>query len=166
LALSDRIAVFNNGRIEQVGTGEELYERPKTLFVAQFLGDSTVFHGEVRGVDSFDSGAHGLLTFKASASSIPINSPAALMVRPERMRILASGASGSGGQLSGQVESVVYAGSLRKLHVKLAQGKKTLVQELAGHYSSSAEGDSVVITWNAEDAVVIPAEPRQPLTVE
>lgn len=45
LALSDRIAVFNDGRIEQVGTPEELYERPATLFVAQFLGESNVFPG-------------------------------------------------------------------------------------------------------------------------
>jgi putative spermidine/putrescine transport system ATP-binding protein len=164
LALSDRIAVFNNGRIEQVGTGEELYERPKSLFVAQFLGDSTVFHGKVRGVDSFDSGVHGLLGYKASTPRIPNNKPAALVVRPERIRILANGATASGSQLAGHVRSVVYAGSLRKVHVALAEGKMALVREPAGYYSSIAEGDSVVLTWNSEDAVAIPAEPRHHLT--
>jgi putative spermidine/putrescine transport system ATP-binding protein len=166
LALSDRIAVFNNGRIEQVGTGKDLYERPTSLFVAQFLGDSTVFHGEVRGVDSFDSGAHGLLAYRGSASSNPNMGSAALVVRPERMRIVTGGASANGNLLPGQVESVVYAGSMRKINVTLAEGKRALVQETSGYYSSSVAGDSVAVAWNAEDSVVIPAEPRRPLAVQ
>ncbi|TGV96488.1 ATP-binding cassette domain-containing protein, partial [Mesorhizobium sp. M2E.F.Ca.ET.154.01.1.1] len=48
LVLSDRIAVFNRGRIEQVGTGRQLYDEPATLFVGRFIGDSTVLRGEAR----------------------------------------------------------------------------------------------------------------------
>src|SRR6202034_18941 len=71
LTLSDRVAVMNAGQIEQVGTPQEIYEYPKTLFVAQFIGSMNSIEGEVRSV---------------SAESILVSGPARkpLAVRPSR----------------------------------------------------------------------------------
>ena len=60
LVLCDRIAVFNDGRIEQIGTPTELYEYPDSLFVAQFLGESSLFHGIVHGGKEVDANGHRL----------------------------------------------------------------------------------------------------------
>ncbi|MGX6447113.1 ABC transporter ATP-binding protein, partial [Patulibacter sp. S7RM1-6] len=80
LALSDRIAVFNHGRVEQVGTAEELYEAPRTLFCAQFLGESTVLRGDARA-----DGEASVVTVQGHAvraeRGVRVAGPAAVVVR-------------------------------------------------------------------------------------
>ncbi|WP_336991962.1 ABC transporter ATP-binding protein [Leucobacter sp. VD1] len=85
LTLSDRIAVFNEGRIEQVGTPEELYEHPATLFVARFIGESNAVAGETIGGE-FVGAAGVRLTAHGVADG-----PAVAIVRPERVRVLPAG---------------------------------------------------------------------------
>ena len=84
LVLSDRIAVFNNGRIEQIGSPTELYEFPNSLFVAQFLGESSLFHGIVNSEREVDANGHRLA---ASRGEQPNGTSVAVVVRPERIRI-------------------------------------------------------------------------------
>lgn len=61
LVLSDRIAVFNNARIEQIGTPSDLYENPASVFVARFLGESSLFHGTAEGNGEVNSGGHRIV---------------------------------------------------------------------------------------------------------
>ena len=128
LALSDRIAVFNQGQIEQVGTGEDLYLRPATLFVAEFLGESTVIAG-------------------SNGESI--------VVRPERAQLVPKGKQVGTGRtaLDAVVVEEVYLGHDRKLRVRLPQGEIGIVRESAGSMSDLRIGDSARFTWSPADQV-------------
>jgi putative spermidine/putrescine transport system ATP-binding protein len=170
LVLSDRIAVFNDGRIEQIGTATDLYERPSTVFVAQFLGESSLFHGEaISGSGGYGVQSQGR-TLRASRGNAHSGEAAALVVRPERIRLLSvdqPGPSGngpegnepSGNAVRGRVRQEIYLGSSRKLAIEVADGSQVLVRESAGDISASRPGDEVWLTFRAEDAAVLPTDP-------
>ena len=94
LALSDRIAVLSQGRIEQVGTPEDIYQRPASRFVAEFIGSSNLLEGMVT------PGGDTLMLVTQAGPSIALRAgrpgPATVMVRPERVQILPNGAEAEG----------------------------------------------------------------------
>ncbi|CAN5136475.1 ABC transporter ATP-binding protein [soil metagenome] len=132
LALSDRIAVFNEGHIEQVGSGADLYLHPATLFVARFLGESTVI-----------TGADGQL----------------VVVRPERAQLVVGKNAVAAGRssLDATVVEEVYLGHDRKVRVRLPNGEIGIVRESAGAMSDLRIGDVAQFTWSAADQVTFPA---------
>jgi putative spermidine/putrescine transport system ATP-binding protein len=151
LMLSDRIAVFADGRVVQVGTPDELYERPASRFVAEFLGDSNVFTGEL--------GAGVLRLPDGSALRMPTNGRSAgratVVVRPERMRLVTDPASPTGHNgLPGQVVDVHYLGTARKVEVRVGE-RSVLVHEPVGAATGAAPGDRVVVSWSAADCVLV-----------
>ncbi len=157
LLLSDRIAVFKDGRIEQVGTAEDLYERPATTFVAEFVGDSNVFHGTLAASGTsvrLDDGRE-LRVPGCGASSA--GRGAAVVLRPERARVLVYGeaAQPSCQRLSGVVASVHYMGSARRIEVEIDPRRRMLVKEPADRPSGVHPGDPVDVCWQAEDCAVI-----------
>ncbi|WP_218004659.1 ABC transporter ATP-binding protein [Microtetraspora niveoalba] len=168
LILSDRIAVFNNAKIEQVGTAHELYERPATLFVARFLGESTILRGAAR-----PEGAGSTLTGDGFAVRAPgrvdAGRDAALVVRPERLRLIpdepgSAGRGASGGTPGGNAVPVtvleeIYLGAARKLEVVLPGGARGLVREQAGALSGLRAGDRATLTWHPDDGVLLPDDP-------
>jgi putative spermidine/putrescine transport system ATP-binding protein len=122
LVMSDRIAVFNAGLIQQVGTAEELYDAPDNQFVAQFLGESNCWVGEVAG------GAPGVTLVSGSGWNVrgatvhttPHAGLAAVVVRPERCKVLRRGtAPDDWNAVPGQIRDVVYLGSSRKVIIDL-----------------------------------------------
>lgn len=160
LSLSDRIAVFNNGNIEQVGTGEELYERPKTLFVGTFLGESTVFRGTVVARDGgevqIESGSARL-----RARGLVEGDEAAILIRPENLRLLpastARTASTTGDGVEVTVLSATYLGSAWRHTVRLPDGSTGLVR--GPRTSESLEvGDPAWLEWDTANAVLLPAD--------
>jgi putative spermidine/putrescine transport system ATP-binding protein len=133
LTMSDRIAVFNDGHVEQVGTPTEVYERPATEFVADFIGTSNLVAGEV---------AARLFGAAAAAS-----------LRPERVRVVPPGESTHAGEQSaeGQVVDVVYAGATTRRVVALDAGPVFVVVEAAIAPAVGARrGDRVRLAWDAE----------------
>jgi putative spermidine/putrescine transport system ATP-binding protein len=158
LVLSDRIALFNGGRIEQLGTSEELYERPSSLFVAQFLGQSNCF----RGTASRSAGAAELrwgdTTLKiAPDNAAGIEGAAVMIVRPERMRVCVGSSPDAANAVEGTVEQMIYLGSARKLVVRFGDGHTGLVTEPASEITPVSIGDRVHVCWSAEDCVLVPA---------
>jgi putative spermidine/putrescine transport system ATP-binding protein len=138
LTMSDRIAVFNHGRIEQIGTPVEVYEHPATEFVAGFVGVSNVLE---RGGRKFT-------------------------VRPEKITMLDSGAAAPGFDTEpGVVDEVVYVGSVTRYVVKLdAGGTLTVVrQNSEGPSARPAEekGSRVVLAWRPENTFTIETETKQ-----
>lgn len=109
LTMSDRIAIFNHGKIEQLGTPAELYERPQTRFVASFMGTSNVLEG-------------------ALAQALT-GSPVPFAVRPEKIRLLSPDTPVGEGEctVEGTVEAVTYLGSLTRYTVKVAGGQSMIV---------------------------------------
>ncbi|MFI7706180.1 ABC transporter ATP-binding protein [Nonomuraea sp. NPDC049480] len=157
LALSDRIAVFNEGRIAQVGTAKELYESPATLFVARFLGDSNVFTGRV-DPDGRTLTGDGWTLHTPPAHHIAASSHAAIVVRPERMRVLDHAGSGPtpGNVLDADVVDVVYLGTHRRVELRFRDGGSGAVREPAGKESAASRGDVVRVTWSPEHSVLVP----------
>ncbi|MDX3926125.1 MAG: ABC transporter ATP-binding protein [Shinella sp.] len=129
LALSDRIAVFNRGRIEQVGTGRELYEEPATLFVGRFIGDSTILRGEIQADPSGTAlGIAGEVVTtpkRLETAGTPV-----MLLRPECLALFRPGSACSDGEnrLSGTVTEAIYLGSGSKYEVRLADGSMAVVR--------------------------------------
>ncbi|HUK09220.1 MAG TPA: ABC transporter ATP-binding protein [Stellaceae bacterium] len=160
LAMSDRIAVFNRGRIEQIGLPGELYKSPKNRFVAGFLGDSNFFPGTVSGV----SGGFCLIEGQAArmrARNGEIAEQGAqvvVAVRPECMRLgEASTPAESENQVFGAVHDVIYLGQSQKYVVRLENAFDVLVYQpsMARQEPSPKAGDRVSLSWSAEDATTL-----------
>jgi putative spermidine/putrescine transport system ATP-binding protein len=158
LVLSDRIAVFNNGRIEQVGSAGELYERPQTLFVAEFIGESNVFHGTVRAAGD---GAYSLtgdgFDLLAGEASVRNGAPGALVVRPEHLSIRRDGATPApeDNMLGGAVRQVIYLGSARKVEVDLPDGRTVTVREPISTGDAPRDGEAIEVFWSCADSVLV-----------
>ena len=122
LTLADRIAILDAGRIVQSGPPQAVYERPRTVFAADFLGDSNFFTGRARG------GGRVLAPWgrELVTSEIPVDAggEVILAVRPEKLRIVRVGEPSPGGanHLAGTVKSVLYAGSTITYRVALRRG--------------------------------------------
>jgi putative spermidine/putrescine transport system ATP-binding protein len=129
LILSDRIAVFNRGRIEQVGTGRDLYDEPTTLFVGRFIGDSTVLRGETKsdgtGTALTIAGETVTALKRLSGDVAPV-----MLLRPEKLSIRRPGQGSATGQnrLSGRIAEAIYLGSGSKYEVTLGDGSLAIVR--------------------------------------
>jgi putative spermidine/putrescine transport system ATP-binding protein len=152
LVLSDRIAIFNHGRLEQVGTGAALYERPDSRFVAEFIGQSNLFEGQVQG-GIFHAGAYPL---RVNDNTPPIRQ-AVLVVRPERMQLRRpqEAVPAHCNALPATIGDVLYLGSDLKYEL-VSHDKILSVRHPVGTQEQPFQrGDQVVVTWAIEHGVVI-----------
>jgi putative spermidine/putrescine transport system ATP-binding protein len=159
LALSDRIAIFKDGKIEQIGSASELYESPESLFVAKFLGDANIFQGQVQtgpagarlSSEHFSLHLEETNGFRAGK--------AALLVRPEHIYVVSSSLeTGSlGNSLQATVTDVVYQGSHRKVRYTFhANGQKGMCMEYGDLATGVRLGETIAVTWDPRNAVLIP----------
>jgi putative spermidine/putrescine transport system ATP-binding protein len=165
LVMSDRIAVFNLGRLEQVGTPGELYERPQTRFVAEFIGESNIFPGAVASAaDGFCAlDASGVRLRAAATTPLPTGSRAVVSIRPERIALQAGAPpSGAENAIAGRVTEVVYLGRSRKYVIRTDAGHEvvSLQQSRSAAEPGFAIGDAVALRWQAEDATALPDQAR------
>ena len=124
LTMSDRIAVMSNGRVEQVGSPQEIYESPATAYVADFLGVSNLMDATAQGSagDRVCRVRLGDFELQAAEGDTDARGPAKLVIRPERVRLEDAGATGEN-RVPGMVERVVYVGSVMQVIVHLASGQ-------------------------------------------
>ena len=123
LTMADRLAVMNEGRIEQVGSPREVYEEPASAYVADFLGVSNMLDAQVVGADS-DGRCRvriGDSELFASRGDTSARGPVKVVVRPERVRVEAPGETGEN-RLPGKIERIVYAGAISQVVVSLDRG--------------------------------------------
>jgi putative spermidine/putrescine transport system ATP-binding protein len=146
LALSDRICLMNQARIEQIGTPQEIYERPATAFAADFIGISTIFHGTVKGgtLETQD----GRFTLPAPAR----DGPAALVIRPEHMRI----GTDADCRVTGHVIEAVYVGAETRLIVRLPSETEVTVR-VPAPARDFAIGSVVEVGWDRANSALVPA---------
>jgi putative spermidine/putrescine transport system ATP-binding protein len=168
LVMSDRIAIYNEGRIDQIGSGEDLYERPVSLFVADFVGESNIYRGKLQA-DPHPSIARAEgppIRVPAGAGDRVGLSPgdsAAVVVRPERMSIRQGGVGegtafdeASVAHLSGRLRELMYLGSDRKYVVDLEGGATAVVRVQAGTEGVDAViGPEVTVSWAIDNSVVV-----------
>jgi spermidine/putrescine transport system ATP-binding protein len=123
LTMSDRLAVMNAGRVEQVGAPRDVYEDPETLFVADFLGVSNLMDATARGaVDGRCQVEVGRFELEAGGGATDVAGPAKIVIRPERVELEPHEASGPN-RLPGMVERIVYVGSAVQVLVRVATGE-------------------------------------------
>ena len=158
LAMSDRIAIMRDGRVVQLGRPHDLYERPATRFVADFLGKSNFLAGEVESSDpaGFRYMAGGASFVQAGAASQPKGGAVLLALRPEKMGIHASRPVQADNAVRAEIVSLSYAGSALHLVLKAAGlGELTLTTPTWRAQTSPEPGASVWLSWSADAATLV-----------
>jgi spermidine/putrescine transport system ATP-binding protein len=168
LTMSDRIAVMNHGRIEQLGTPEELYERPRTRFVAGFIGTTNLLLGSVESTDAGTAlvrlgSGEGCVV---GGGGLRVGDPVELSVRPESIELRpSSGSVGSPGPIAATVEQVAYLGGNVQYIVRTRGGLS--ITALAPKIGQRlAIGHPVDVTWSPAEALVLASRPNEPTQQE
>ncbi|MDR5836261.1 ABC transporter ATP-binding protein [Caballeronia sp. LZ034LL] len=167
LTLSDRIAVMHDGAIAQIGSPADLYERPLTRWVAEFVGQSNLLDGTVESVQAGRAVlrlANGAALDGACAPSLRQGARASALVRPERIVLSRRGAAheGQGATLDATVIDSLYLGHTVKYTVALADGQRLAVQlPNTGAASMPVAGDAVTLHTNAQSAWLMPTAAAQ-----
>ena len=158
LTMSDRIAVMSNGKVEQVGPPQEVYEEPQTTFVADFLGVSNLMDADAQGRDGQGHCRVKIGDFELGAAQGDINARGAtrITIRPERLRLEDQSTDGPN-RVPGMVERPVYLGNSVQVIVRLANGDR--VQALV-------QNDGTEVTYRQGDPVKVymPVEALRVLT--
>jgi spermidine/putrescine transport system ATP-binding protein len=123
LSMSDRVAVMSGGRIEQIGTPEEVYESPATVFVADFLGVSNLMDAEAApGAAGGCTVRIGDFSLRAACGDVAARGAVKIVARPERVQLLAHEHGEHENCLPGMVERTVYVGASVHVMLRLATG--------------------------------------------
>jgi spermidine/putrescine transport system ATP-binding protein len=163
LTMSDRIAVMNNGRVEQAAPPREVYEEPSTVFVADFLGVSNLLDAEAIGPDGEACSVRiGDRTFRAQQGATDARGAVRVMIRPERI-VIEPHAVGNGDQLPGIVERSVFLGGSHEVHVRVLGGellKATVANDGNALPASLEEGAAVSLRLPADALRVLRPSPE------
>jgi len=159
LMLSDRIAVMNGGRVEQLGTSEAIYREPATRFVAEFLGDANLIEGVL------ESGRDGATLKTASGRSIPVGgapkrfmgTACAIALKSESIELQRVADPAAAGGLTGVVRLGVFEGGARYYEVDVPElGMRfRLSLPATGGRNSFEIGDSVALSWDISDVHLV-----------
>jgi len=161
LAMSDRVAVFHHGRIQQIDTPTQLYERPANAFVAQFIGENNTLKGTVTstvGTSCEVTLADGTRITAQSATTRALGAATRLSIRPERVSINPPAEAG-GTRVTGTVVDVTYLGRHARVRLK-ACGLEDFIVTLPndGRDLALAGGNTIHIGWDAADCRVLDSE--------
>jgi putrescine transport system ATP-binding protein len=162
MTMSSRIGVMNAGRIQQVGSPVEIYEYPKTRFVADFIGAANMFEAKVKSasggklVVACPELAHDLEV--GHAEDVAPGADVTVMVRPEKMLITADAPPNGLNWAAGTIADLAYLGDVSIYHVQLESGRKVqALQTNLLHTGTRAlkRGDAVTLAWNPANALVL-----------
>lgn len=149
LLMSDNVAVMNAGKFEQIGSPQELYHRPKTGFVAGFVGDSNRWQGRVAeladGMARIEVAGSTDIIASAGDAGVVVGAVVDIFVRPEAIVI---GAIESGNQLAVTVDSLLFNGASSRVLVRTVRG--ALIEVLHNVHDGAAQfavGDTITISW-------------------
>ena len=149
MTMADTIAVMNQGRVEQLGRPEELYERPATAFVASFLGASNLLPGTIEGTGAIRLVDGTVVRAQVNGRAGPV----AAGVRPEKITI---GAGGGANELPGTVAETAYIGVATQVVVRTAAGTvHVFSQNIDAGGRVPAPGTTVVLSWAPESTFVV-----------
>ena len=167
LTMSDRIAVISAGKVLEVGSPEDLYERPKTRFVADFLGTMNFFDGDIEALEGdryvVNTRELGQLRVNAGTRMFTEGEKISVALRPENLRIIdQSSKAGIAGTVNGDVNNAAYLGDRAHIFVELAGTEKPLLvamQNLDGAASAATHGDRGITVGWSESAVLLLKNP-------
>ena len=156
LTMSDRVAVIDGGRFRQIGTPREIYERPKSRFIADFIGESHFLPVQV-------SGGRATLHGKPLTLAEPPGGAGGahmLVVRPEKLKLLGAGGGDGHNVLEGVVKELVYQGESSLLYVMLADGSEIATRMSSAAGSLPEAGTTVRLGLAPADTIIVAAEDR------
>lgn len=135
LSMSDRIAIFNKGKVEQIGTPEEVYDKPNSEFIANFVGISNLLSGEEAREAVGKSGT--------------------LLVRPEHLSVVTDSAKGSSPRVSAKFKNRVYSGATTRLLFETKKGSRIILfdKDTQSRFTSEQE---VILTWDPSKMHILP----------
>lgn len=171
LTMSDRIAVMNEGRVEQIGTPTEIYDNPASVFVAGFIGQANLWQAKIEEVNG-DSALFSALGVQklggrrnASTRSVTAGEDVVVMVRPERVAISMQQPSGDIQSVNAAVTDLTFQGPVVRLAME-AKDETPIIAYIDPDHDLPLlrPGDQVWASWSTDAALVLPDAPEMPLT--
>lgn len=158
--MGDRLAVFQSGRVAQVGSAGDIYGKPETEFVARFFGDSNILEGVIDAINSEEveiSLPGSDVKIKSRFTRQPnLGDHAKALVRPERIS-LGKNAAGNNG-LRGTIHECLFLGDRWEVTVFTSSGQRMCVSQVgAGHLAELAIGQEVAVMWSSEETILLNA---------
>jgi putative spermidine/putrescine transport system ATP-binding protein len=161
LIMSDRVAVMNEGRVEQLGTPADLYDRPANSFVAGFIGESNFLSGTVLAANG------GAVTLKLGDATLravgdaklAVGATTVLVVRPEKITFVGQGTPSTDNEsnrLSAVVREVTFVGEIHRYILEIAR-ETTIVLKQQHRFpvKPHAVGERVTIEWHVQDTLIV-----------
>jgi spermidine/putrescine transport system ATP-binding protein len=165
LTMSDRIAVMSEGRVEQIGTPQEIYNHPASLFVAGFIGSANLLPGDVVGSDGDDTVVEltaGHTVRARTDVERPAGTPVSVMLRPERLNA-ATVPSDNGRSIEGTVADVVFQGATARIVVHLKDESEVIASVTTGtDLPFLHPGSTIHLSWEPGSAYLLAGWPRRP----
>jgi spermidine/putrescine transport system ATP-binding protein len=162
LSLSDRIAVMNNGEIEQVGTPSDIYDRPLTPFVADFIGDTNLLTGQIEQQDPTSlkvvtqSGLQVVVQASQAQSTLtPALKPVVVSIRPEKIHLSLEPQTDNVNCYQGQVSHVMYLGTHIHCVVRLTSGDRLTVLQPNRAGATMSVDTPVHVHWHQDDCLAL-----------
>jgi len=161
LAISDRVAVLRGGRIEQVGSPEEIYRQPKTPFVASFLGGTNMLSGVAGAFDGTTTPVEACgvtIAVPGRVAGVGAGGKVLLSIRPEALRVAdAGGGNGNGMILQARLVLREFLGQIQRLHAELPDGTPLRVSALGAATVGVREGSTFNLAYDPAQIVAFPA---------
>ncbi len=155
--MSDQVVVLNLGRIEQLGRPDELYDRPRTKFVADFIGETNLLEGRVlkRRENLLSIQTPAGLEIEAEHTGELKREEVSISIRPEKILLL-DGESSRDNTYAGRVEEIIYVGEITKLKVSFGEGREAVILKLHNRKGTPrlARGSPVRVGWDRDDMTV------------
>ena len=163
LTMSDRIAVMSGGKVLQVGSPGEIYERPTSRFVADFIGETNFLRGtviETSGRRATVRVADGVVVAGIAQQPVIAGHEVTLSIRPEKAQLCAARPDGAANTLAARVDRVSYIGADTRIYLELAGDQRFVVWEANTQATIApapllAHGNHAFITWPTENALVL-----------
>ncbi|MCP4381678.1 MAG: ABC transporter ATP-binding protein [Hyphomicrobiales bacterium] len=155
LVMSDRVAVMNEGRFEQVGPAQELYYQPRTSFVAGFVGESNRWRGTVESIDGDRLSVvteSGVKIVATTSAGLQTGDPVVVFVRPEAIALsrTEAGLDAMGNRMAGKVDSVLFNGAASRVLIRTAAsgGEIDVALPQTGEFNDLAAGQTISFGWS------------------
>jgi spermidine/putrescine transport system ATP-binding protein len=161
ITMSDRIAVLSQGKVEQIGTPEEIYDMPGSVFVAGFIGTANLLPGTVAAcaVDHVDVTLPSGSTLRCTSDQLPmpIGSNATVMLRPERLHLTEGPVDGDG--IAATVTDLIFQGATQRVILRTDDGAEIVAHLDPTDRASGRPGDRLCLTWQPGSAYALQGHP-------
>jgi spermidine/putrescine transport system ATP-binding protein len=159
LSLSDRIAVMNHAKVEQIGSPSQIYEHPATPFVADFIGDTNLFEAKVKEFNASDRilqvvTRHGLTILIETEQAFLKNKKVMVSVRPEKIRMNLEGHRGTINCFEGRLKHVMYMGTHVHYIVQLSSGDQLKIMQV-NNSRIPGHDTPIYISWNPKHCIAL-----------